>query len=140
MSQCCSSNQETNPCRKKHACPVNGKTYSSVSWATMLHHIKNPWQFESQQRCYYFCDDPACDVVYFADDGTCIDKSMLRTSVGIKEQDQNSLVCYCFGVTKALAQSDPKVKSFIMEQTKNGVCSCEVCNPSGRCCLKEFPK
>ena len=28
----------------------------------------------------------------------------------------------------------------IVEQTKNARCSCETSNPSGRCCLKVFPK
>jgi hypothetical protein len=28
----------------------------------------------------------------------------------------------------------------VMAQTKAGLCSCDTSNPSGRCCLKDFPK
>jgi hypothetical protein len=50
------------------------------------------------------------------------------------------MLCYCFGVTKADARSDPGIKKFVMAQTKLGLCACEMRNPSGRCCLPDFPR
>jgi len=138
MSDCCST---TDACQagKRFACPVNGRQYLEVPFGTVLLHVSNPWELSLKQQRYYFCDDPQCDVIYFGEDQSCIDKSMLRGKVGIKEVEDSALICYCFGVTKAQART-ASVKSFVIEQTKNGTCSCSVTNPSGRCCLKDFPK
>jgi len=89
---------------------------------------------------YFFCEDPACDVVYFGDDGSTLSKSRLRTRVGVKEGAGDSLLCYCFGVSYADYRSNPAVKDYVIAQTKAGLCSCDIRNPSGRCCLKDFPK
>ena len=140
MSDCCSSKKEV-ACRpKRHACPINDKQYLEVSYNTMLHHVRTPWRQTPKEQPYYFCDDPFCEVVYFGLDNTIITASMLRTKVGIKEAASDSLICYCFGVTKADAISSTEAKSFVVEQTKSARCSCETSNPSGRCCLKDFPK
>lgn len=89
---------------------------------------------------FFFCDDPSCDVVYFGDDGSTILKQQLRTGVGVKEAGDNALLCYCFGVSRRDFQLDPSTRDFVVVQTKTGLCSCDTRNPSGRCCLKDFPK
>lgn len=139
MSDCCSSNPNINQQSKRHVCPNNGKQYLEVPYRTILHHVKEPWRLELKEQRYYFCDESNCKVVYFGFDNTCITKSMLRTKVGIKETADDTLICYCFGITKAEAKSNKQAKTFVIEQTKNGRCSCETSNPSGRCCLKDFP-
>jgi hypothetical protein len=140
MSDCCSSNGEIPSIPKRHRCPENGLPYLEVPYRTVLQHIKEPWNSHTAEQHYYFCDDPNCAVVYFGLDNTIISKSMLRTKVGIKENAEDTLICYCFGVTKADALSNQQVKPFVVEQTKNARCACETSNPSGRCCLKDFPK
>lgn len=140
MSDCCSSTKDTTQIPKRHICPKNGTQYHEVPYRTVLHHVKAPWDLSLTEQHYYFCDDPNCVVVYFGLDNTTITKSMLRTKVGIKETADDTLICYCFGVTKADAISNKRAKSFVVEQTKNAKCSCETSNPSGRCCLKDFPK
>lgn len=122
---------------ENYKCPVNGKVYKSVSPTTILHHINKPWNWQYKQQGYYFCDDPNCDVVYFAEDDTFFNKSSLRTEVGAKENKADSLICYCFGVSKAAALS-PHIKEFVIKNTKNKACACSIRNPSGRCCLKDF--
>ena len=141
MSECC----ENNTCDKssgprKFSCPVNEMQYAEVSKKTILQHIKTPWEKNLTEQKYYFCDDPGCDVVYFGFDGSVINKSELRTEVGTKETSEKGLVCYCFGVSKFLAQQNPEIKNFVTQQTKEKNCACEIRNPSGRCCLKDFPK
>lgn len=106
----------------------------------MAHHIRDSASWTGTAGRYFFCDDPACDVVYFGGDGVTIRKSQLRTRVGVKESSADALVCYCFGVTMADALNDPAIRDFVVAQTKRGLCSCETSNPSGRCCLKDFPK
>lgn len=140
MSDCCSntSGGPTFPARSK--CPVNGKEYAAVSARTIKHHIRKPWQRQLEDQGYYFCSDPECDVVYFGEDGAVIDHSLLRTTVGLKRPCEESLLCYCFGVTVGEAHANPELKTFVIEETRRNECSCETRNPSGKCCLGEFPK
>ncbi|MCI0504553.1 MAG: hypothetical protein L0Z73_00440 [Gammaproteobacteria bacterium] len=141
MSECCSANQECSaPAPKRFACPVNGKLYPQAPFSTVLHHLKAPWCFKFKQQHYFFCDDPECDVVYFGQDNSTFVTSMLRTKVGVKDLSDAAIICYCFGATRADAKSNQQVKAFVVEQTKKGACACAVFNPSGRCCLKDFPK
>ena len=111
--------------------------YLEVSRTTILHHLDKPWLHSLKEQKYFFCHEPQCEVVYFAEDDTVIRKSQLRTRVGIKEQDDNALICYCFGVSKKYAK---EAKAFVIQQTKESACSCTTSNPSGRFCLKDFPK
>ena len=140
MADCCSSSDRKTARPNKRRCPANGVEYTGVSTRTIAHHIKHSWQWNDKGRHYYFCDDPDCDVVYFADDDSVILKSQLRTRVGIKEANDDALLCYCFGVTKADALNNPGIRDFVATETKLGLCSCETSNPSGRCCLKDFPR
>ncbi len=143
---CCSSDnvkkvENTSP--KHHICPQNGKKYLQVPYSTLLQHIKKPWNQklkELSEKSYYFCSDPDCEVVYFDESDSTITKSELRTLVGIKElQNDNAMACYCFDITLAEAKNNPKLKQYVIDQTKNNLCSCKSRNPSGRCCLKDLP-
>ena len=140
MSDCCAlSSCSTGNIPRKYKCPGHGMECSQVSITTIMHHIKDPWKWAVKEQGYYFCDDPKCAVVYFGEDASIIETSALRTSVGIKDEAKDSLVCYCFGVTIDEA-SDSRVKSFVLHKTKEHICACEIRNPSGKCCLKDFPK
>jgi len=143
MNNCCSTDASkayppsTPP--KQYTCPVNGKKYASVQPKTIKHHIKEPWKWNAKSQGYYFCDDPDCSVVYFAEDGSIIEQSELRTKIGIKVKPSNSTVCYCFDVNMNAARNSPEAKAFIVKNTKEHNCACDIRNPSGRCCLKDFP-
>ena len=140
MSDCCPTSCTQAEFPKRHACPANGKAYGLVSPATIRHHIKTPWQWQVRDQSYYFCSDPDCPVVYFGQDDSVIEKHELRTQVGVKEKSDDALVCYCYGVTKSEAKRNPLARQFVMQQTKQGQCACESRNPSGKCCLADFPK
>jgi hypothetical protein len=139
MSDCCSSSECKTSHPNKHRCPANEIEYTEVSKRTIAHHIKHSWLWNDKGRRYFFCDDPECDIVYFGDDDSVIMKSQLRTKVGAKEASDSTMLCYCFGVTKADALNDPSIRDFVVTKTKLGLCSCDTSNPSGRCCLKNFP-
>lgn len=139
MSDCCSSCSETSAPRK-YKCPVNGAEGVEVSLQTILHHLRTPWNWTAKPQGYYFCADPECDVVYFGEDGSTLLRADLRTTVGVKESSPDAPLCYCFGVARSDALSDSSVKEFVVQKTKEGLCSCETSNPSGRCCLKDFPR
>ena len=139
MVNCCSSSECKTAHPNKHRCPGNGIEYPEVPERTISHHIKHPWLWDSKGRRYFFCDDPDCDIVYFSDDDAVIKKSQLRTKVGSKEASDDAMLCYCFGVTKSEALRDPSIRDFVITQTMLGFCSCGTSNPSGHCCLKNFP-
>ena len=53
--------------------------------------------------------DPECDVVYFGQDNSIIEKSALRTVVGIKEKSDTFPICYCFGVSANQAATNTEI-------------------------------
>jgi hypothetical protein len=138
MTECCTTSGPPQYPRQ-YRCPVNGKQYGAVGLNTILHHIKNPWAANLTHQGYYFCTDPECRVVYFGEDGALISTSQMRTRVWQKHPRTDSTVCYCFGVSMRQTRTQT-IKDFVTQQTKLSLCACEVTNPSGRCCLKDFPK
>lgn len=140
MVDCCSNSDCTTRHIKKRRCPANGVECTEVSVRTIVHHVNKSWEWDNKDQRYFFCDDPNCDVVYFGEDDSVILKTQLRTRVGIKEVSADALLCYCFGVSKTDLTINPGIKDFVVEETKLGLCSCETSNPSGRCCLKDFPR
>lgn len=140
MSTCCSKTNSTDSLPKKSVCPANGKEYGLVSTETIKHHIKSPWVWQSMEQGYYFCSDPDCPVVYFGQDNSVIKSDDLRTEVGIKSKSSDALICYCYGITKADANNDQLARQFVAEQKTSGSCACKARNPSGKCCLADFPR
>jgi hypothetical protein len=139
MTDCCSSENFPSRNPNKRCCPVSGEECAEVPAKTIAYHIRDSWKWLAKAEHYFFCADPDCDVVYFGDDGTIFRQSQLRTRIGLKNKADDLLVCYCFGVTRAEALSDSSIRDYVVKQTKNKLCSCDTCNPSGRCCLKDFP-
>lgn len=140
MSDCCDNkSSEKNVFPRISTCPANQQEYIEVQKKTILQHLQFPWKWEFSEEKYYFCDDQYCDVVYFGINGSVISKSELRTIVGKKESSEDTFICYCFGVSKSDAAQNPNIKDFVTQQTKEKNCACEIRNPSGRCCLKDFP-
>ena len=140
VPDCCSSSCISEPSQNKFTCPVNGIEYKQVSLRTVIHHMDKPWRWKNTAQYYYFCDDPDCEVVYFGEDNSVINQDNLRTPVGIKDKSDNSTICYCFGISKGEAIQDRNIKDYVIIQTKDHMCDCEIRNPSGKCCLKDFPK
>jgi hypothetical protein len=140
MSSCCLSSRSNSAHPNRGRCPVNGLEYPGVSVRTITHHINYPWAWAPSAGHYYFCDAPDCDVAYFGDDNSVVLKSQLRTRIGVKERADYDLLCYCFGVRRTDFERDPATREFVIAKTKIGACSCETSNPSGRCCLQDFPR
>jgi hypothetical protein len=144
MSDCCSSSSncssELSKVSKKQLCPQCEKNGTLLPIATVYQHLKQSWSWEPQGEHFYFCEASNCEVVYFDEHGSLIKQSEIRTPIGVKTQQANDLICYCYGVSVQAAKKDADIKSFVIGMTKQGSCACEIRNPSGRCCLKDFPK
>ena len=140
MSEINSTTEYTSTNPKKRCCPISGLAGTEVSAKTISHHLTQAWKWKDNGTRYFFCADPDCDVVYFGDDDSIITKTQLFTKVGIKEASGDAPACYCFGVSKADAIKDPRIRDYVKAQTKNAQCACDIKNPSGRCCLIDFPR
>jgi len=75
MAQYCTFSDTRRPYFKRDECPVNGQQYASVSPTTIfappvsaMQCHATPWMGQPVEQGYYFCNDPECDVVYFAQD------------------------------------------------------------------------
>ena len=144
MNDCCPNKDKIVKKSGKAICPECNTQQNEVSFQTVLFHTKCPENQSLPQSDFYFCSNPQCAIVYFNVDGRTVEKSQVRGHVGQKRQDLERTLCYCFGLSQK--QFDEEVKSqgkspskdWIIEQTRNHNCACEIRNPSGRCCLKDF--
>ena len=139
MNTSCSCAHNDYP--SKYTCPVNGQVYASVNRRTVLHHVKSPWTRQIPEQGYYFCTDPDCDVVYYGEDDRVLMGDELRTLVGQKSCDPERPLCYCFDIraVDVMAEEASSARQFVIDHTRDASCDCEIRNPSGRCCLKDFP-
>lgn len=154
MDNCCSSGSKKSSAETFCAaeipemayCPADSRSCRRVDLRTILHHLKRPHANRPTTQGYYFCDNQECDVVYFGQDGSVITRHDIRGEVGQKSRGPDRVICYCFGIIEGEVlgemdyQSSSSAKEFVIEQTRLHNCACNVRNPSGRCCLKDFPK
>ncbi|MCW8884045.1 MAG: hypothetical protein OQK12_02170 [Motiliproteus sp.] len=127
-------------------CPSCQARSKSVGLMTLLHQVKAPLNRSLSDKAYFFCAQVDCDTVYFSLDGLRLNREQVREPVGQKSEDPERTLCYCFDISDAMVSDEIRLtgtsssKAFVVEQTKIKNCACDIRNPSGRCCLKEFPK
>lgn len=137
----CNTCEKNSVSKASAICPVNGQPYKQVPRQTVLHHIRTPWNKTLSDQTYYFCTDTNCNVVYFAEDNSRILHNEMREPVGQKSEHPQRIICYCFDIKLSDIKDNPQQrKQFVIEQTRQSQCDCQIRNPSGKCCLKDFPK
>ena len=127
MSTCCLCSASA----KKQACPCCEHLSQQVNLKTVLQHIKQAWTWTAPDSQLYHCGNQNCELVYFQNQQALFYQKDLRTQ---------PMLCYCFGISHHALTQDPSIKDFVLTQTKQKRCSCDSHNPSGRCCLSQFPK
>ncbi len=141
MSECCSVKPPAVPVAVM-SCPECRSRSKRVDILTVKSLVRQlPFGMAPAQ--YYFCEAPACDVVYFPSNpqAPTFHLGDLLVRVGLKEKHDPVPVCYCFGVARRdIADEVQRTgKSTMAErikaEVKGGHCACEVKNPSGKCCL-----
>lgn len=122
-------------------CPETRSTGVPVPLGTVRSLVRAGTELAPADAAWFYCDLPACDVVYFTPDGRTIRRGDLRVRVGAKETDPPHTVCYCFGHTvegirdEIARTGESTVVASITAKVRAGECSCETSNPKGRCCL-----
>lgn len=125
------------------ACPGCQQPAETVSASTLLHQLARPWQRSLGDQQYYFCAQPGCELVYFDNAESRFGSEALRQPVGQKATDESRTLCYCFDIRHSDltdAEAATQCRDFVIEKTRSKLCSCETHNPSGRCCLRDFPR
>jgi len=147
MSDCCSVNAKTGTAPLVMVCPENGARSKQVEMLTVKSLLRRlPLGMRNTQ--YYFCDSSECEVVYFPLDtqAPLFRRGDLIVRVGSKETEEPIPVCYCFGFTRKDIEKEitetgrSTVADRIKTEVNAGNCSCEVKNPSGKCCLGDVTR
>jgi len=94
---------------------------------------------------FSYCKTSTCRAIYFRGD-RILTQNDLNVSVGLKDDAPIKNYCYCFGWSKERIEQDIKDNgvSTAIEDIKSKMntigCSCEVKNPSGKCCMVDVTK
>ncbi len=141
MSECCSVRATAIPAAVM-SCPECRSPSKRVDILTVKSLVRQlPFGMVPAQ--YYFCEAPACDMVYFPSNpkAPTFHRSDVLVRVGLKEERDPVPLCYCFGVARSdivdevLEVGKSTIAERIKAEVKAGNCACEVKNPSGKCCL-----
>ena len=147
MGSCCSSNSVDVKTEAKQTapCPCCGASAKPVGRVTLIQQVIAPLN-QQLPPDGFFCASAKCNTVYFFDGGSVIESHQVRSEVGQKSTKADRPICYCFDINLSIVMEESEKtgasasKAFVVEQTKLKNCACEIRNPSGKCCLKEFPR
>ena len=128
MSDCCEPGV---PVPRHAVCPITGTSGDRVPLQTVKALLRDSSLQRLGLAAYYFCPEPTCAVVYFAEQGELYSKDDVRTTVWQKEPVANRLLCYCFGEDEQAIASEIKA-------TRTSLALDRVCRtPSiGRVCMR----
>ena len=135
---CCAASTNQRP-----TCPACKVSGYKINISTIFHHLKMPWKTDLTVGEWGSCESDLCDVIYFQVDGQKITTNQIREIPAFKKRIPEAMLCNCFGVSlggyQAASTSDQQmIRDWITERTRNRQCACDVRNPGGRCCLKDF--
>jgi len=105
----------------------------------MLHQIQAPQNQQIHAGDYAFCANRTCSTGYVS-----LHEVIPKSELRVFQPGQPAMLCHCFDISESAyraalqAGRSERIKSFVVEQTKEKLCACESRNPSGRCCLAEF--
>ena len=142
---CCCASEDTPAPTAPLACPACGGAGRAVEAPTLRALLQAPWAADMGVGPWRFCDNPACDLVYFGAGGT-YRRNQLRVRVGIKETEAPRPLCYCFGHSveslRDQWQATGRLDALedVRAAVKAGRCRCDLENPSGACCLGDLLK
>lgn len=138
MSSCCKTPAEN---IAHQNCPECGIACLSVAMKTIWHQVQYPDNQYIPVGDYAYCANPKCLVAYFS-----LLKRIPKSNLNVFKGGQDAMLCYCFDISTGAYQcaiqtnESVAIKAFVVQQTKAGICACDIKNPSGRCCLGDFKK
>ena len=143
MDCCCSGVNQTSE-NIQFACSECGEIGRDVGRQTVCHHVKSEKLDLVGGENYKFCSSADCSVVYYSASGKTFTITDVRELVTSKIEGDTRPLCYCFGFTEGMVQSEiamtgkSSIQSQVSKFIKERLCACEIRNPSGVCCLGEI--
>lgn len=123
-------------------CPTCGQKSKPVGAETINALARPELQPAGGFPAGYVCTNPEDPTLYFFPGAIpSLSRDDVTVRVGFKAAEAPQLVCYCFEHTREdiqreyRQQGESLIEASIREQVSQGACSCEVKNPTGRCCL-----
>lgn len=149
--KCCVTDADSESCETTAAVTNEGERCREcdgesrpVSRKTVLLMLKPHLLDEALSGTYGFCPARDCPIVYFEEDGRRVfTVEDLRIIVGVKVNSGPIPLCYCFGFDESHLRDEisqtgiTTISDRISGLIREGLCACEVRNPSGVCCLGE---
>lgn len=135
---CCGNQSAGDQAGGVPSCPACGCRSQSVKWVTVAALILGPVPVRQN---FWLCRNPDCELAYFGDSGARFGVSELRFLPAFKSQSPEALICYCFLHRRKEIESELRhlgtstLVDRIAAKVKARQCTCEIRNPSGRCCL-----
>lgn len=133
--------------RRNGFCPTCGIKGLPVKAITIKALTSEQWSDYNKITDGFYCTNPEDSTVYYIpDNNLVINKLDLLVRVGLKEKVEPLLVCYCFQHTRSEIEQDfvknnhSTIEDEIREKVRKDLCSCEILNPKGRCCLGDVRK
>lgn len=142
MSSCCVGSRPLS--HGIRLCPVSGTNGSLVERQTVKAVLTTAALRRLTPAAHRFCPDPACDIVYFAEDGHTYSTADIQVRVWQKEPYGDRVICYCFGENDAAIEAEIEAHGQsdavrrVREHIQAGRCACDVRNPRGTCCLGDL--
>ena len=130
--------------KSKAKCPLCEAESKGILSKTLNALLKSKEKFDSLEG-FYLCKTSTCKAVYFKENKVLTQEDV-SVSVGFKADAKVKNYCYCFGWTQERILEDIKEhgKSRAIDDIKDKMdsigCSCEVKNPSGKCCMSDVKK
>ena len=141
--ECCLIQQT--PAPAKAICQASQTSSPKINRRTLEHLMKPEAVNKIQEGQYYYCDDPTCDVVYFSEQALpYFIKDDLTVKVFHKDTGDDVNVCYCFDWTRGrikeqIRSTGKSTASLeIAQLVRDQICTCDITNPKGRCCLGDI--
>ncbi len=144
MADCCSVPNSDN-FKNKHACPTCGEEGKGIPLITLRSLIRRDHPLYPSLKAGFLCPNENDNTVYFFDghDDRITTKDLV-TPYHLKDQDRYNNVCYCFQhsqkeiIDDYLNHGFSTIEKDVHKKVNDGVCTCEVSNPKGKCCLGEI--
>lgn len=128
----------------EHATCKCGEQSKPVSRKTVLSMLRPEFLEGALEGTFRYCGSRGCPIVYFEEQGTRVfTVDDLRIVVGVKAITDPIPLCYCFGFDEShlreeiLQNGVTTIPEKISHLVREGLCACDVRNPSGLCCLGE---
>ena len=143
---CCCSGAKITKETPQNVCSSCGQIGRVVARKTVVHHVKSEKLNEVKSGEYKFCSSENCPAVYYSASGEMFTVADVRELAAAKTKGDERPLCYCFGFTEGFARleiertGESSVPKQVSRFIKEKLCSCEIRNPSGVCCLGEINK